>query len=198
MTEDLGSWRDILSPAEHSLYNTPETTPRITLEQFDSLEKLESTPDESFKIPMLDHAIVSAVGKDNERFLNSQFTCDFTKIENNCHVLTSWCNPKGRVKYLITVIKVEDVFYLLIDKALVNKFLSQIKIYVLNSDVKFDDVSNFKLAFQHSQSFKDSLKWYLGESNEIKKKLVRSFRYSDFRIKSKPPQNKKMSSSPYY
>ena len=163
----LGKWEEILSASEKAIY-----LPQKRAETDNSIERFPDEKDFSesgLKYPLLNNTIISANGRDVEQFLQSQVTCDMTKIEEDEMFLTSWCAPNGRVKHLLNIIKSKATLYLAIPNDLVEKFLSQIRIYVLNSDVIFKDVSDSRLIFLTAKSAKHKPDWHIGSLSDTRK-----------------------------
>ncbi len=157
---ELGEWDKILTSSEKTLYLNPKIT------QTDNFPEEPHYPDylieKELKYPLINTAVLTATGKDAENFLQSQLTCDVTKIMENEAVLTSWCAPNGRVKHLLNVLRSNETLFIAVSRDLVGKFLDQIGIYVLNSDVVFKDVSDSILAFISTPSLKKETKLQLG------------------------------------
>ena len=145
-------WDNVLNTSEKLIY-TPVTKPlsEIDVAQLASPDQEEKDLQGNFKFPLLDSSVISVSGNDCKTFLQSQLTCDLSKIKTGSWVLTSWCAPNGRVKYLMTLFLNADGFFLIIDRRVAEKFLKQIAIYVLNSEVEFRDVSESMLAFSVRQ-----------------------------------------------
>ncbi len=164
----LGKWDEILSASDKTicLPDKQAETPKL-IER--SLDK-KKFPENGLKYPLFNTTVITASGKDVEQFLQSQVTCDVAKIEEDKVLLTSWCAPNGRVKHLLNIIKSKEMLYLAIPSDLTEKFLSQIRIYVLNSDVVFKDVSDSTLIFLTAKSAKHEPEWHLGSVSDIRKR----------------------------
>jgi len=150
--EALSLWDNVLNASERLLYaraNKPILEIDVEQQPFPGQE--EKDLQGNFKFPLLDSSVISISGNDSKHFLQSQLTCDLNKIKPGSWVLTSWCAPNGRVKYLMTIFLTADGFSLIIDRKIAEKFLKQIVIYVLNAEVEFRDVSKSLLAFSVRQ-----------------------------------------------
>lgn len=167
MSNHLEKWDEILDTSEKTLYLQDKKAD--TKNQIERSLERKSFPEKGSKYPLLNTTIIATTGKDVEQFLQSQVTSDVSKIEENKTLLTSWCAPNGRVKHLLNIIKVKGVIYLAIHSDLAEKFLSQIKIYVLNSDVVFKDVSDSTLIFLTRKTDDHEAKWHLGSISDIRK-----------------------------
>ena len=167
VSNHLGKWDEVLNTPEKALYLQDEKAD--TKNQIEGSSEKKDFSEKGLKYPLLNTTVVATTGKDVERFLQSQVTCDVSKIEENQTLLTSWCAPNGRVKHLLNIIKVKKVIYLAIHDDLAEKFLSQIRIYVLNSDVIFKDVSDSRLIFLTGKSAKHKPDWHLGSVSDTRK-----------------------------
>ena len=167
VSNHLGKWDEVLNTPEKALYLQDEKAD--TRNQIERSYEKKDFSKKGFKYPLLNTTLVATTGKDVEWFLQSQVTCDVSKIEENKTLLTSWCSPNGRVKHLLNIIKVKGVIYLAIHSDLAEKFLSQIRIYVLNSDVVFKDVSESTLIFLTGKSNNHEAKWHLGSVSDTRK-----------------------------
>ena len=167
MSNHLGKWDEILDASEKTLYLQEKKAG--TKNQVERSSEKKGFHEKGSKYPLLNTTVVATTGKDVEQFLQSQVTCDVTKIEESKTLLTSWCAPNGRVKHLLNIIKVKGVIYLAIHSDLAEKFLSQIKIYVLNSDVVFKDVSDSILIFLTGKPDNHEVKWHFGSVSDTRK-----------------------------
>ena len=84
---------------------------------------------------------IEATGSDSVDFLHAQFTGDCKSLSENQMMLTSWCSPKGRVLYLIRIIKNEDKLLLLIPAHQKDDLLKRLQMFVFRSKVTLKDCS---------------------------------------------------------
>ena len=90
-------------------------------------------------------SLISVSGDDSSSFLQSQFTNDVLELDNDSidHLLSGYCNPKGRLIALIRVLKIKQHDYLLIlPSELVDTVAKRLKLFVLRSKVKIELASD--------------------------------------------------------
>ena len=111
------------------------------------MHKLESYDLNSF-CENTGFSLVLVIGEDSSSFLQSQFTNDVLKLDNGSvdHLLSGYCNPKGRLIALIRVLRMKEFQYLLIlPSELVDSVANRLKLFVLRSKVKIE-IANDKLS----------------------------------------------------
>jgi len=87
-----------------------------------------------------DISIVKFSGADAENFLQGQLTNDVSAIENQWQ-FTGYCNPKGRLLALFQLWKHADEFYATIDKGLTDATVKRLRMYVMRSKVKIEELT---------------------------------------------------------
>ena len=89
----------------------------------------------------MDFSLLSVTGEDSETFLQNQFTNDILELKNESidHVLSGYCNPKGRLIAIVRILRFKKSQYLLIvPSELALLVLSRLKIFILRSKVKVE------------------------------------------------------------
>ena len=99
-------------------------------------------PVNGIKVACENDAILEVCGDDALDFLHAQFCADLRQLQNGHGVLTAWCNPKGRVQYLVTVLRdTPSHLWLLVPQTMVEAFSKRLTMFVLRADVKIEDRS---------------------------------------------------------
>lgn len=71
--------------------------------------------------------VVVAQGKDAERFLQGQLTCDVVALTNGSHGYGACCNNKGRVIAAFVIVRFGDTFYLCMTRGVGNLLITALK-----------------------------------------------------------------------
>jgi folate-binding protein YgfZ len=102
-----------------------------------------ATPDSERQIyPVAHLAVLSVSGKDADKFLQGQITCNVHDINANQSSLGAICNPKGRVITTFLLVKASDGFLLVMPKELLAGVQTRLQKYVLRSAVTLSDCSD--------------------------------------------------------
>ena len=110
------------------------------------LKKGEMTPNElnildsKLVCPITDFAILQVTGNDRYEFLQNQLTGDLNKSEVKAE-FSSWCNLKGRVIANFLILNTTESYLLVLKKDMADYVLKKLKMYVLRSDVKINDIT---------------------------------------------------------
>ena len=110
------------------------------------LKKREITPNElnildsELVCPISDFAILKITGNDRYEFLQNQLTGDLNKSEVKSE-FSSWCNLKGRVIANFLTLNTTESYLLVLKKDMADYVLKKLKMYVLRSDVKINDIT---------------------------------------------------------
>lgn len=100
----------------------------------------------SKKIPSLcvelpQYQLIEIAGRDAEKYLQGQLTCDVTKLSMGEHTLTAHCDPKGKMSALMRLYRAEtEKFFAIIHKNLLPEALTQLKKYAVFSKVTFTEL----------------------------------------------------------
>ncbi len=85
---------------------------------------------------------ISLSGPQAGKFLQGQLTCDVLALQNGQQTLGAYCNVKGKVESLFTLMLQDDAYVLLLQDALVQPTLQELQKYVLFSKVKLEICEN--------------------------------------------------------
>ena len=104
-------------------------------------------------------ALLKVSGSDSETFLQNQFSNDISKLENNRIQSNAYCQHQGKIIALFWVMRHHDSFLLSFPAELVEKVITRLKMFVVISDVKIEDVSEQYLQIglineNHQNAFK--------------------------------------------
>ena len=121
------------------------------------LKEREMTPNElnildsELVCPITDFAILQVTGNDRYEFLQNQLTGDLnkSKASSNLHnpllevkaEFSSWCNLKGRVIANFLILNTTESYLLVLKKDMADYVLKKLKMYILRSDVKINDIT---------------------------------------------------------
>jgi len=99
--------------------------------------------DSGCHIASLDHlGVIHVTGGDAQAFLQAQLSNDINLIDQSASQISAYCNPKGRMLAQFLIIPAGNEYYLLFAKALMEKTLMRLRMFVLRSQVTLTDVSN--------------------------------------------------------
>ncbi len=87
-------------------------------------------------------ALLQVNGVDAGDFLHKQLTNDIANINDNIVQLNAYCNHKGRIIVLFRVFKIKNNYYLDFAKDLLEIVKKRLQMFVLNSQVVIDDISD--------------------------------------------------------
>ena len=110
------------------------------------LKEREITPNElnifnsKLVCPITDFAILQVTGNDRYEFLQNQLTGDLNKSEVKAE-FSSWCNLKGRVIANFLTLNTTESYLLVLKKDMADYVLKKLKMYILRSDVKINDIT---------------------------------------------------------
>ncbi|MEM7543436.1 MAG: hypothetical protein AAF384_17895 [Pseudomonadota bacterium] len=94
------------------------------------------------KILRHDLGCVAFSGEDAGQFLHSLMCGECQKLELGETMLTGWCDPKGRVRYLLWLVRENDRWFVFLPLEQIETFIKQISMFVLMAKVAIDDISN--------------------------------------------------------
>ena len=80
---------------------------------------------------------ISVVGTDAFDFLQNQLTNDLALLESEAEILSSWCNPKGRVIWFGTVQAIESGFALSVAADIAEDVVSRLTVFRFRAKVQF-------------------------------------------------------------
>ena len=82
-------------------------------------------------------------GDDAINFLQGQLSNDIESLNNQAYQISSFSTHQGKVIALLRILRDDDGFLILINKAISNYFLEKISIYILASKVTIDIKNNY-------------------------------------------------------
>jgi len=93
-------------------------------------------------VSLKNRSLVRVSGKDNFRFLQSQFSNDISKISNNQIQINCYCQHQGKILAVIWVMKKNDSYLLSFPKDLEKVIIEKLNVYKFMSDVNIEEISN--------------------------------------------------------
>lgn len=79
--------------------------------------------------------VVEVSGEDAFEFLQAQTCNDLSQVTATQGQLNGYCNPKGRLLALFTVLKVDSGFLLIVPKVIVDGFIKRLSLFILRAKV---------------------------------------------------------------
>ena len=102
--------------------------------------------------------VIAVHGRDAGDFLQSQFSNDISKLDENSSQLNAYCTPKGRILGLMRVFRRGDTWYLRLPADSMEAVIQRLRMFVMRADVTLEDVSESFLRIGISgQAAADSL-----------------------------------------
>ncbi|MCS5566284.1 MAG: folate-binding protein [Methylococcales bacterium] len=101
-----------------------------------------SNASETTLSPLSRYSILSVSGEDSTNFLQGQTTCDIKSLTADRAIPGAICNPKGRALTNFLMFIRNGAFYLVLPKTLAPPVEKRLRMYVLRSRVKIEDVTN--------------------------------------------------------
>jgi len=87
-------------------------------------------------------ALLKVIGEDSESFLQSQFSNDVKKIQDESVQINAYCQHQGKIIAIIWVFKRNENYYLSIPNELKTIVLSKLNMFKLMSKVEIEDLSD--------------------------------------------------------
>jgi len=87
-------------------------------------------------------ALLKVKGEDSESFLQSQFSNDVKKIQDESVQINAYCQHQGKIIAIIWVFKRNENYYLSIPNELKTIVLSKLNMFKLMSKVEIEDLSD--------------------------------------------------------
>jgi folate-binding protein YgfZ len=88
------------------------------------------------------YARILVSGADALDFLQAQLTNDLHLLGREQHILSAWCNPKGRVIVLMTVTRTDDGYALVLPAELAESVVAKLAMFRFRSKVEFEIVDD--------------------------------------------------------
>jgi folate-binding protein YgfZ len=125
-------WQIFLS--DHSQVLDKQNTPETDL-------------DKTYLCNLAELGIIKASGEDASGFLHGQFTNDLNLVGPTLSQLSSYCNPKGRMLAIFRVFKIDDDYYLILRRDVLEAVLKKLTMFKLMAKVELTDVSDELVLF---------------------------------------------------
>lgn len=87
-------------------------------------------------------AIIHVGGSEAVPFLHAQFSSDVAALAPGQCRLSAWCSPKGRVLFLLRVIRTDEACLLILPATQREAFARRLGMFVLRADVAISDLSD--------------------------------------------------------
>jgi folate-binding protein YgfZ len=87
------------------------------------------------------YGLIKITGDDAGKFLHAQFTNDVAALQSGESQLNGWCSPKGRLLVVFWLWRVDDAYYMLLQKSLQLTIQKRLGMFILRSKVTLEDVS---------------------------------------------------------
>jgi folate-binding protein YgfZ len=87
------------------------------------------------------YGLVKISGEDAAQFLHAQFTNDVLALQSGQSQLNGWCSPKGRLLAVFWLWRIDDEYYMLLQKSLQLAIQKRLGMFILRSKVTLEDVS---------------------------------------------------------
>jgi len=98
-----------------------------------------------------DLSIISVKGDDAQTFLQGQLSNDIAHLnEDSPHQLSAYCNPKGRMLALFHVLEFDGDYLLIAPRAIMDKILPRLRMFVMRSAVEISPVEDLNLLGLHA------------------------------------------------
>ena len=128
-------WDTILAP------DTPAFVDGAIEDFGDATTEAARIETEPTKTPLDTYGIVRISGDDAVDFLHAQFSGDCVALGDDQTMLTSWCTPKGRVLYLVRLVRQHGSTFALLPGDQVVDFCKRLSMFVLRAKVEIADLS---------------------------------------------------------
>ena len=130
--------------------------------------------------------LIKCSGEDAKDFLNTQFTNDIKKLENNSVMLSGYCNPKGRLISIFYIYQLDKIFYLYTTLESSELLYKKLNMYKMMSKVDFEMLNGNLIGIQIN---KGKLSSDIIESHQFKDCIA--FKYIDNQIIIYSPKSNK-------
>jgi folate-binding protein YgfZ len=90
------------------------------------------------------YAKILVTGEEAFDFLQAQLSNDLRLLEDRDRLLSAWCNPKGRVICLMTVLRDESGYSLIVPAELADSVVKRLTMFRFRSKVEFECVAATK------------------------------------------------------
>jgi hypothetical protein len=91
-------------------------------------------------------AIIEIRGTDAQRFLQAQLGIDVMTLSGNRAPLGGWHNPRGRLRALLRIVRLDSSWLLLLPRSQQANILNKLAMYVLRADVQLNGSTQLRVA----------------------------------------------------
>lgn len=124
-------------------------------------------------ISLEDWVMVTLHGIDTIKYLQTQLTCDLSKLNEHLHIFGAHCNNKGKVLSLLCIFQYQNGIAYILRKSMLNKHITELKKYSIFSKIYINiDYQMFLLGFTGKFAL-EILSNVLTKIPNTKQKLVR-------------------------
>ncbi len=103
----------------------------------------ENNPLNTHSITAIAHlSIISITGKDASQFLQGQLSCNINELTDSNSFFTAFSNAKGRTISTLLVLKQAENYILILPEELIEKVINKLRMYILRSEVKIQNVTD--------------------------------------------------------
>ncbi len=102
----------------------------------DSVALASAGEGEPALVALQSQSVLEFTGADAESFLQGQFCNDLALVTNERAQLSGYCNPKGRLLGLFTLIKIDGGYQMIVRDELVASLHKRLQMFVMRDDVK--------------------------------------------------------------
>ena len=152
------SWREILASDAPTFVDG-------AIDHFDDAATETAVAEtESTKTPLDNCSVVRISGEDASGFVHAQFSGDCLTLGEDQTILTAWCTPKGRVLYLLRLVRQQGSIYALLPGDQAADFCKRLSMFVLRAKVKIEDLStSYGVIIRNQPITADDLnqQWYV-------------------------------------
>ena len=106
-----------------------------------------STEPLPFVVDLSPNALIAVTGDDAAAFLHNQFTNDVEALEPGAAQWNGWCTAKGRLLATFPLINTGSDYLLMLPRSLAEPVIKRMKMFVLRSKVKLEEVSTSVACF---------------------------------------------------
>ena len=133
MTAALEQWQSLLgvSAWDGRIANIGDPVSEVSL--------LDQGP---VKTPQPGLGVVEVSGDEATDFLHAQLAADCRLLKAGESVLSAWCSPKGRVLFLLRIIRTPSAFLVLLAHDQIAAFIKRLTMFVFRAQVVLTDLSD--------------------------------------------------------
>lgn len=109
----------------------------------ENLLNLQKMSTETGVVDLSDLGLIRFTGEDTVTFLQGQLSCDVRKVTSSQAQYGCYCSPKGRIlsNFFLATDHTEEAWFMQIPRAILDKIIKRLSMYVLRAKVKLTDCS---------------------------------------------------------